>query len=122
MLFLHNAKVRIWDLPLENLCRQHLLGEHRELHALWTILTERKGGYKNHPETKRWVGKLGALAKRHDDLVIEMEKRGYRHNSPLKIPQLSSSDLHKQDTFLHTIEEQLEILRQKGCDCILDIK
>jgi hypothetical protein len=25
-------RMRIWDLPPERLCRQHLLGEHREGH------------------------------------------------------------------------------------------
>jgi hypothetical protein len=30
--------MRIWDIEPEKLCRQHLLGEHRELHGLWVIL------------------------------------------------------------------------------------
>ena len=42
--------MRIWDVPPECLCRQHLLGEHRELHAIWTILTTGKTGYTRHPE------------------------------------------------------------------------
>lgn len=27
--------MRIWDLSPKRLCRNHLLGEHRELHAIW---------------------------------------------------------------------------------------
>jgi len=110
--------MRIWDLPPNNLCRQHLLGEHRELHALWTILNEGKKGYRNHPETKRWVGKLGALQKRHEALVAEMQNRGYRHNSQLKEYILNKNDVKEQNIFLHTIDEQLKILQKKGCGCI----
>jgi hypothetical protein len=49
--------MRIWDIPPDKLCRNHLLGEHNELHAMWNILTQGKKGYSNHPETKRWVGR-----------------------------------------------------------------
>src|SRR6516225_12082778 len=62
-------KMRIWDVDPALLCRQHLLGEHRELHAVWTILTTDSAGYRRHPETLRWEGRLGALARRHDRLV-----------------------------------------------------
>jgi len=107
--------MRIWDIKPQILCRQHLLGEHRELHALWTILSNDKQGYRNHPETKRWVGKLNALHSRHEALVQEMKNRGYTHHTPLDKTNLD--DLGKQDQFVHSIEEQMEILRQKGCDC-----
>ena len=61
--------MRIWDLPPSLLCRQHLLGEHRELHGLWRILTENRQGYAHHPETRRWRGKLAALYQRHEALT-----------------------------------------------------
>lgn len=107
--------MRIWDLEPSILCRQHLLGEHRELHALWTIISEGRGGYRNHPETKRWVGKLPALRKRHEKLVEEMKKRGYNHHS--SIEQTPTEGLDKQDEFVHTFEEQVEIIKNKKCDC-----
>ena len=75
--------MRIWDLEPACLCRSHLLGEHRELHAVWAILTQDKRGYRHHPETRRWEGKLAALYRRHEALVAEMTRRGYRHASPL---------------------------------------
>lgn len=47
--------MRIWDIPCSKLCDRHLLGEHRELHCIWTCLTTPKGSnYKKHPETLRW--------------------------------------------------------------------
>ena len=97
------------------LCRVHLLGEHRELHALWTILTEDKKGYRNHPETRRWVGKLHALYNRHEALVVEMERRRYKHASPLDKKLATGSA--EQNVFLHSITKQKEILQHKHCEC-----
>jgi hypothetical protein len=107
--------MRIWDIEPERLCRKHLLAEHRELHALWVVLTEGKKGYSKHPETLRWRGKLAALSDRHERLVEEMLKRGYRHHSPLLAPK--DKDSNTQDVFINTYEEQLSILRAKGCGC-----
>ena len=67
--------MRIWDLEPERLCHQHLLGEHRELHALWVILTQDKQDFSRHPETLRWRGKLQAPYRRHERLVAEMGRR-----------------------------------------------
>ena len=75
--------MRIWDISPKRLCRNHLLGEHRELHAIWSVLVNGKKGYARHPETLRWRGKLRALFGRHDALVQEMAVRGYQHRSPL---------------------------------------
>ncbi len=107
--------MRIWDLPPEILCRQHLLGEHRELHAVWAIITQGKKGYANHPETKRWRGNLRALFLRHESLVVEMACRGYQHHSPLD-PALATGAA-VQDTFVDTPAEQVELLRNRGCGC-----
>ncbi len=107
--------MRIWDVPLQDLCRKHLLGEHRELHALWTILSQDRKGYRNHPETKRWVGKLRALYKRHDAEVREMRRRGYNHYSDLDLREAIGEEL--QSTFVSTIQEQRTILKEKDCEC-----
>jgi len=109
--------MRIWDIPPEKLCRQHLLGEHSELHAIWTILTQGKKGYSKHPETMRWKGKLRALYDRHQALVHEMTQRGYKHHSPLS-RKLATGDA-KQDVCVDSYDEQCNILQQKGCECII---
>lgn len=109
--------MRIWDIPCKNLCNKHLLGEHRELHCIWTFITTDKGGsYKKHPETLRWVGKLEALLLRHAEQCVEMSVRGWKHNSLLDI---SGIDLGSktQDKYVNTLEQQIEILKNKGCDC-----
>jgi len=109
--------MRIWDIPTGKLCRQHLLGEHRELHAIWSILTEGKRGYANHPETRRWRGRLKALFMRHDALVAEMTRRGFQHHSPL--PKGLATGDGVQREYVDSCDEQIRILRDKGCGCTL---
>ncbi|UCF50015.1 MAG: hypothetical protein JSU91_00615 [Thermoplasmatales archaeon] len=107
--------MRIWDINPNVLCRQHLLGEHREIHAIWSIITQNKKGYANHPETKRWKGKLKALYNRHEEIVKEMKKRGFIHNSPLEKKLAIGKD--KQNVYIATIEDQMNILNNKNCKC-----
>jgi len=107
--------MRIWDISPTYLCRQHLLGEHRELHAIWSILTKNKKGYRNHPETKRWQGKLKALYLRHQQLVKEIEKRRYHHDSDFN--KKLARGKAKQDYFLQTKKEQKKFLKNKKCQC-----
>lgn len=107
--------MRIWDLPPSELCRNHLLGEHRELHALWNILTEDKDGYSRHPETCRWRGKRSALYKRHKELVEEMKRRDYNHDSPLDTSKATGES--EQSDFVDLPEKQKQILKQKDCKC-----
>ena len=109
--------MRIWDLPPRALCRQHLLGEHRELHALWVVLTQKRKGYSHHPETKRWRGRLRALYHRHTGLVEEMTHRGYRHRTPLD--KRLATGRARQERRVNTLQEQVQNLKAKGCDCKL---
>ncbi|MDE1843200.1 MAG: pyrimidine dimer DNA glycosylase [Thaumarchaeota archaeon] len=107
--------MRIWDIQPKNLCQLHLLGEHRELHAIWTILTQNKTGYARHPETLRWKNQLHALYNRHSLLVSEMKHRGYNHQSDLDKRLAVGST--KQTKFINSLEEQIEILKNKKCKC-----
>lgn len=107
--------MRIWDIDPSHLCRNHLLGEHRELHAIWNILTQDRRGYRSHPETRRWEGRLAALFRRHELLVAEMRRRGFEHRSELD-PALATG-LATQEELIDSIDRQIEILRMKGCGC-----
>ncbi|KPK98660.1 MAG: pyrimidine dimer DNA glycosylase [Omnitrophica WOR_2 bacterium SM23_72] len=109
--------MRIWDIEPERLCRNHLLGEHRELHAIWSILTKNKKGYAHHPETMRWRGKLKALYLRHEKLTGELKKRGYKHNSMLN--KIQAVGLTRQNQYVDPIRRQLRKLRRKKCGCKL---
>lgn len=107
--------MRIWDLEPVELCDRHLLGEHRELHAIWTILTTGKRGYANHPETKRWAGRLAALYARHEAQAEEMRRRGFRHQSPID-PGLATGDAVQRE-LLESVEAQRDRLAARGCGC-----
>jgi len=81
--------MRMWLTPPKLLCRQHLLGEHLEMHMF--IGTIKKGiNVSGYIET----GLLdpNKLQERHDELVSEMEKRGYSHYSPLESVDISYID------------------------------
>jgi hypothetical protein len=107
--------MRIWDVVPEKLCRQHLLGEHRELHAIWVILTKDKKGYSRHPETLRWKGKLKALYLRHEKLVREMTRRGYQHKTPLS--KAAAKGIGHQRQYVDSPRQQVLILKNKKCEC-----
>ena len=94
--------MRIWDIEPGRLCRSHLLGEHRELHAVWTVLTEGRSGYARHPEVLRWRGKLAALYARHEFLVAEMRGRGYNHASPLDVRRATGEGVPRTSTSPHS--------------------
>jgi len=108
--------MRIWDLEARALCDRHLLGEHRELHAVWTVLTEGKRGYANHPEVRRWRGRLAALYARHESQVEEMRRRGFSHRSPLD-PELATED-SSQPELVDPLSVQRDRLRRRGCGCV----
>lgn len=111
--------MRVWDVSPACLCRKHLLGEHRELHGLWNILTKHKakGGYSRHPETLRWVGKTRALFNRHEALVAEMRRRGYNHKTPLN--KALAKGAAKQTAYIDSPTKQRALLKQKPCECPL---
>ncbi len=72
--------MRMWLVDPAILCKSHLLGEHRELHALVGIIRSGKSleGY-----VRNGLIETDYIQRRHEELVAEMEKRGYNHKSPL---------------------------------------
>lgn len=76
---------RMWlGVPPSELCDQHLLGEHKELH-------QEVGTLRNHPHgeavvrghVERGQVTLTFIEHRHAKLAEELESRGMNHNSPL---------------------------------------
>lgn len=112
--------MRIWDIPTTSLCDKHLLAEHNELHTIWSHWTRHQGGWRNHPEVKRWEGHLLALFLRHNFQVLEMIRRDFRHNSPL-LPDANKEALGSGEwpESWDPISLQIEKLRRKGCACDL---
>lgn len=102
--------MRVWDVSPGYLSRQSLLGEHRELHGLHSILLENKKGYSRHPETLRWVGCLSGLTRRHSSLVAEMSLRGYTDRSPISD---GAEQIHWPETFVTPPAMQYDLLAAK---------
>jgi hypothetical protein len=86
------------------------LGEHREIHAIHTIVSRQKKGYSRHPETLRWRNHLPALWLRHQQVVAEMRVRGFKHFSPL--PALLAEVIWPS-VFIDAPSRQFELLAGK---------
>lgn len=71
--------MRMWMIDPAKMCRQHLLGEHNELHKLAGAL---KKGKRLNGYFKKGLLEPLKLVARHQELVTEMHKRGYNHQSP----------------------------------------
>jgi hypothetical protein len=102
--------VRIWDVNPGYLNRQSLLGEHRELHAIVSIIKNKKTGYSRHPETLRWQGFGWALNRRHRLLATEMNLRGFTDRSPVLI---KTKPQKWPEVFVDPPATQLKILAGK---------
>ena len=73
--------MRMWGVDVKLLCRQHLLGEHLEMHMFAGTLMKGKSikGYID----KGLVNPF-EITLRHDLLAEEMISRGYNHQSDLE--------------------------------------
>jgi hypothetical protein len=71
----------MWMVNPKYLCRNHLLGEHKEIHQLVGSILAKKS-IKGHLE--KGQVEIHNIQKRHEELVKELKKRGYNHKSPLK--------------------------------------
>ncbi len=102
----------MWDVSPGYLNRGSLLGEHREIHAILSIVINDKKGYAHHPETLRWKHHLEALGLRHDVVVSEMALRGYEHHSAVALVDA----IVWPDDYVDAPGEQFAILKEKYAD------
>ena len=75
---------RMRTVNVKYLCMKHLLIEHRDLHGFAGII-KKKYSLTNH--VKRGVLEPLNIVKRHEQIIIEMLRRGYHHYSPLFLPK-----------------------------------
>ncbi len=71
----------MWMVPPRTMCRRHLLGEHVEIHMAAASL---RLGRSLDGFLEKGLLELHNLRARHEALVAEMKRRGYRHASPLE--------------------------------------
>ena len=91
-----------------------MLGQHLEVHTIYSVITNGKKGYSRHPETLRWVNWLDELSLVHQLTVAEMLARGFEHKSPIDMPPCAYR------TNFGTVDpvwRQIEELRRKNCKC-----
>jgi hypothetical protein len=87
--------MRMWNVDPKLMCRQHLLGEHLEMHMFRTAIISRATitGFLNNG-----LVNLGQIKLRHDELAREMARRNYNHRSPMnkfKEGKLTTVDVEK---------------------------
>jgi hypothetical protein len=72
--------MRMWNTKTSEMCNRHLLGEHVEMHMFVGTLNKEKSinGYLN-----KGLVEVHKIKKRHEELVNEMERRGFNHKSIL---------------------------------------
>lgn len=85
--------MRMWNVPTNIMCRQHLLGEHSETHMFLGAIKRGTSllGYINSN-----LFDMATLKERHEDLVKEMEDRGMLHLSPLEDITGPSTPINKE--------------------------
>lgn len=118
--------MRVWDIPVKQLCNKHLIAQHHEIHCIASILKKKyygeKTGFANHPEVLRWSNNEIGLAWMHLQTSLEMIHRGIAHNQSND----SSGRLHyiqwnyqyrEQPVLWQSIEQQIALLKSKGCEC-----
>jgi len=80
--------MRQWLVNPKLLCKQHLLGEHVEAHMfVGTIL--KKINIKGYID--KGLVEVETIPARHEELVVEMERRGIKHKSPLPVFEIFSA-------------------------------
>ena len=72
--------MRMWGIDPKLMCRQHLLGEHVEMHMFVGTINLGKSidGY-----VRGGLVETSLITQRHADLATEMVRRGMNHRSEL---------------------------------------
>jgi hypothetical protein len=72
--------MRMWLVNPKIMCRQHLLGEHVEIHMFIGAISR---GQSVKGYLQKGLLEVHSLYFRHGELVEEMKRRNYRHRSDL---------------------------------------
>jgi len=100
--------MRMWMVDPKIMCKNHLLGEHNEIHK------------HRHSFVKKYnlSGRKGqiepaSMKARHDELAKEMLLRGWNHNSEYSQPDTS----HLPKDFIVDVKESLKLLINRCPKC-----
>src|SRR5512146_3347507 len=91
--------MRMWMVDPRRMCRKHLLGEHVELHMFVAGL---RRGPNLRGDLDKGLLEPHNLERRHTQLGRDLERRGYRHRSPL--PRFSAIRAGRIDRAANLLE------------------
>lgn len=100
----------MWCVDPELLCRQHLLGEHNELHKLVGSI---RAGHSIDGYIERGQVETSRIQSRHDALAAELERRGYSHDSPLSYSDALERGTVDVDANLEELKSRCERCRER---------
>ena len=107
--------MRLWHAELiPKLCQKHLCAMWREGLGAYKIITENRKGYRNHPATIEFKHAPNTLYLILELVREEMIKRNYH---PKEMPPRHVSKATEHIQVWQTLEEQIKILKLKGCKC-----
>lgn len=72
--------MRMWKVDPTKMCRKHLLGEHVEMHMFVGSINK---GISMEGYMSNGLVDVCLIEERHEELVAEMDRRGYKHKSDL---------------------------------------
>ena len=100
---------------LPRLCRPHILAAWREGLGAYSIITNGKKGYSHHPAVLEFKNSPSSLFARLKLIRKEMLARGY---NPKELPP-EKKKRGKVNEW-QTLSEQIQVLRNKGCMCVIN--
>jgi hypothetical protein len=98
----------MWNIEPKLLCREHLLGEHLETHMFIGCI---KKGTSLKGYIEKGLVEVHNIIDRHDQLVKEMESRGYCHKSCLEGKELLWCEGNI------CVEKNIEDLKNRCSEC-----
>ena len=102
--------MRMWMVNPSKLCRQHLLGEHNEVHMLAGSMNKQHSlqGYLD----KGLIDPM-YVTPRHNALAKEMKERGYHHGSPIGLVIIRADYMRR----FVDVQESIKELKQRCSRC-----
>ncbi len=83
--------MRMWNVDPKYMCTKHLLGEHVEMHM---FVGHIKAGKALGRYASEGLVDSSLIQARHDELMVEMKRRGMNHKSPMRYrDQLSEGEV-----------------------------
>jgi hypothetical protein len=107
--------MRMWMIHPDLMCIRHLRGELYEFHKHRHLFVKRHS-IKGRVEGLVVQIEPLSMKKRHDYLVREWVRRGYNHNSPYEMPDLSYLPKHHREAKVD-MENSIRELYRKCPEC-----